>query len=195
MKLIQRAEQTLQAISQLVRCRRQCHNRRTDHQINQSDCHSTCQHQTFLCYLNKSQLPYHLTRGKNHIKKYGDQKKHKNSLQTFKNKLHRNLGQKDHSCKKYSSHCISCEGVEQKYRYNKSNGSYQFGSWIQLVNHGICRIILSNGNISDHSLLPPFLRSEGFCFFKASRIVSLASSTVVAVVSTFRPFSESACMI
>ena len=83
------------------------------------------------------------------LKKEEEEKKE--LLQTFKNKLHRNLGQQDHSCKKYSSHCISCEGVEQKYRYNKSNGSYQFGSWIQLMNHGICRIILSDRNISNHS--------------------------------------------
>ena len=91
MELIQRAEQTLQSVSQLIRCGGQRHNGRTNYQVNQSDRHSASQHQAFLCHLNKTKLPHYLTRSQDHIKKYGDQKQHENGLQTFKNKLHRNL--------------------------------------------------------------------------------------------------------
>ena len=193
--LVQRAEQSLQTICQLVRCGRQRHNRRSDHKINKTDRHSSCKNKPFFCYLDDSETPQHFARRQNNIEHNRDQKDHNDSFQTLEHEFHRNLGNRDHGNQKYGRNCISQKSMEQEHRDQKSQSSQKFRPGIQSVKNGFGRIILANGNVSDHFSAPPLFSNGEFTCLSATRILSLASSTVVASASTERPCAFSACII
>ena len=195
MDLIQRAEKSLQTVCQMIRCGGQCHNGRSDHKVNKTDCHSSSKNKTFLRNLDDSETPQYFTWRQDNIEHNGDQKDHHNGLQTFEHEFHRNFGNCDHGHQKYRCHRISKKRMEQEHGNQKSQSSQEFGPGIQSVKNGFCRIILANGNISDHFSAPPSFNSGESEAFNAARMLSLASSTVVASASTFSPCSFKACMI
>ena len=107
MDLIQWTKAFFQSVGQLIRSSRQCHKRRADYQIDQSDCHADRHGNTFFCDLEDSKSNDCLTRCKKNIKHHRDQQDHKDCFQSLKDKLHRNCGNQDHSCQKYGCYRIS----------------------------------------------------------------------------------------
>ena len=159
MDLIQRAEKSLQTVCQMIRCGGQCHNGRSDHKVNKTDCHSSSKNKTFLRNLDDSETPQYFTWRQDNIEHNGDQKDHHNGLQTFEHEFHRNFGKNDHRCQKYSCHCISRKCMEYKDRDDEHQRTHQLCSRIHFVQNGICRIILSYCNVSDHTSCPPSFSS------------------------------------
>ena len=193
--LVQRTEQSLQTICQLIRRGSQCHDGRSDHKVNKTDRHSSCKNKAFPCDLDDPETPQHFARRQDDIEHNRDQKDHNDSLQTLEHEFHRNLGYCDHGYQKCCCHRISEKCMKQEHRDQKSQSSQKFGPWVQSMKNGFGRIILANGNISDHFSAPPLFSNGEFACASAARILSLASSTVVASASTYSPCSFSACMI
>ena len=143
----------------------------------------------------RGEVVFEQARRQDDIEHNRDQKDHNDSLQTLEHEFHRNLGYCDHSYQKCCCHRISEKCMKQEHRDQKSQSSQKFGPWVQSVKNGFGRIILANGNISDHFSAPPLFSNGEFACASAARILSLASSTVVASASTYSPCSFSACMI
>ena len=192
--LIQRTETFFQSVCQLIGRSGQCHQRGTDYQIDKSYCHLHCKGNALSGNLEDSKFPQYFSWCKKNIKYHGDHQNHKDRFQPFENKFYRDFGRNNNTCQKQCCHCISQYRTEQEYGNDKEQCSCKFGSGIQLMNHRSDRIILSDGNISNHPLEPPFSKGEFFSF-RAFRISSLASSTVMSPGSTFSPLAFSECMI
>ena len=100
-----------------------------------------------------------------------------------------------HALKEHGLHVDADATTVEEHRDQKSQSSQKFGPWVQSVKNGFGRIILADSNISDHFSAPPFFSNGESAAFSATRMLFLASSTVVASASTFIPCSFRACMI
>ena len=197
MEFVQRRQTFFHTVRQMIRCGGQCHHGRAHDQKCQPDRHKGG---LFYTFHRKGQLPdpdKRRSRREEHIKDHSDQKQYHDRLQTFYHKAERHFGSLDHNGQENSCHQIHQKRTVQKQRNDKGQCSDQLHSGIQPMDHGFCRIILSDGDITDHKAapFPGSVFSDTVFFngrFRAFNIAFFASSTVVASVSISQPFSFNA---
>ena len=180
------AEQVLHCVSELIRRRRQRHDRRSDDKIGQSNCHSDGLNNAFLRDGQPPEREDNFARREQHVKKDCDDQNKNDGFHSLQHHAKRNFRELHKGHESNRDEHIACQTFDQKQRNNEDQRTEKFDPGIQLMEDRICRIILSDRDISH--LQAPFPA-------RASRMLFFASSTVVACTSTASPLAARSCMI
>ncbi len=152
MDLLQRIQKFLNAVGQRVWRGGEGHKGRPDDQVDQPDPHVHRRVQPTCRDGEDPPLPEHLpASGEKQIEKDGDQKQQHNGLQSLHNIGERHFGHTDDPHQEDGGHQIPCKIPEQKQGDQVQKGADDLHPRVQPVEDTFCRIILSDGNISNHA--------------------------------------------
>ena len=151
MNLLERSKQCLDPVRQRGRRGRQRHQRRTDNQIDQTDRQINCRRQA--CLGDRQFADAHddiAALEHKEIEQRSHQQQNHNRFKAPDHEAERHLGRLDDENQPERGQQIGHDASGQKERYQKQQRADQLKPRVQLVDHALRFIVLSDRYISNH---------------------------------------------
>ena len=130
---LERTQEALNSVGQLVGGRRERHQGRPDHEEGEADRHLDGKGEALSGYFQKADTENHLARSQEQVEGHGDQEKDQDRAHAAHNIADRNIREYDHCREKDSCDDISRKAVHHKKRNDIHQSPHELDTGIQAV--------------------------------------------------------------